>query len=258
MPQLRLIFERQWLHAGMLAALMAGIVWARGLDAMQVGSLWGISTSAWFWLAVFIAVVHQVYVWFCWRTQLHDSLLTRLLGSSGFSVYAVGFSLLGISRVVVVYLLAISNRDTLPGDLTILRVVAVIALIPALYLFYSVKRYFTATRAFGIDHFDERYRSIPLVRKGIFRYTRNGMYVYGFLVLWVPALWWASLAALCVALFNHTYIWAHYYATERPDMKRIYGATPKSPSPDDQVSTGGASTSPPDPGERKDCPSRGR
>jgi len=31
-------------------------------------------------------------------------------------------------------------------------------------------------------------------------------------------------AALAVALFNHLYIWVHYYATELPDMARIYGA----------------------------------
>jgi hypothetical protein len=86
-----------------------------------------------------------------------------------------------------------------------------------------VKRYFGLTRAFGIDHFDAFYRSLPFVRKGIFRFTRNGMYVYGFLILWVPALWFASLAALSVALFNHLYIWVHYFATELPDIRRIYG-----------------------------------
>ena len=72
----------------------------------------------------------------------------------------------------------------------------------------------------------ESYRSSSFVRKGIFRFTRNGMYVYGFLLLWVPALWFASLAALAVALFNHLYIWVHYFATERPDMERIYGRAP--------------------------------
>ena len=35
-------------------------------------------------------------------------------------------------------------------------------------------------------------------------------------------MWFASVAALAVALFNHLYIWVHYFATERPDMQRIY------------------------------------
>jgi hypothetical protein len=65
-------------------------------------------------------------------------------------------------------------------------------------------------------------RSVPFVRGGIFRFTANGMYVFGFFLLWVPGLWWASAAALFVALFNHLYIWVHYFATELPDIRRIY------------------------------------
>ena len=144
-------------------------------------------------------------------------------------MYAAGFSILGIARVVAVLMLALSNRDTLHVDPKVLRVAAVIVAIPAAYLFYSVKRYFGFKRAFGVDHFDTAYRSLPFVRKGIFRFTRNGMYVFGFCALWVPGLWFASSSALIVALFNHLYIGVHYYSTELPDMKRIYGETRVSP-----------------------------
>ena len=112
-----------------------------------------------------------------------------------------------------------------PETYEALRTNPVILLIPAAYLFYSVKRYFGFKRAFGIDHFDNGYRSMPFEHRGIFRFTRNGMYIYGFLLLWVPAFWWASLAALSVAVFNHLYIWVHYFATELPDIKRIYSET---------------------------------
>jgi protein-S-isoprenylcysteine O-methyltransferase Ste14 len=132
--------------------------------------------------------------------------------------------LLGISRVLFLVALAVANRDTVPGDPTLLQVLAIILLIPAVHLFYSVARYFGFRRAFGIDHFDPRYRAVPLVRRGIFEYSPNGMYVFGFLLLWSVALWYASVAALIAALFNHLYIWVHYWATERPDMRRIYGA----------------------------------
>jgi hypothetical protein len=218
-----LIFEKQWLHILILAALLAGMVLLSASERMNTGSLWGVGTGAWFRLAVAIAIAHQVLVWFCWRTQLHLSLLSRLLGDNGFSVYAVLFSLLGITRVAVVFILAIANRNTFPGDMTLLRILALLAAVPAVYLFYSVKRYFGFKRAFGIDHFDPSYRSVPFVKKGIFRFTRNGMYTLGFFVLWVPGLWYASIAALSVALFNHLYIWVHYYSTELPDIKRIYG-----------------------------------
>ena len=225
MSQLRLILERQWLHGVLLVALLAALALASGLEGVHSGTLWGISTPGWSILAVALAILHQVYVWFCWRTQLHGSWLTRVLGTQGFPAYAVGFTILGISRLSAVFFLAVSNRGTLSVDLTALRILSIIALIPAVYLLYSVMRYFTVRRAFGIDHFDEAYRSKPFVRKGIFRFTRNGMYTYGLLLLWVPALWCASLAALCIALFYHTYIWVHYYSTELPDMKRIYGET---------------------------------
>ena len=43
--------------------------------------------------------------------------------------------------------------------------------------------------------------------------------------------WWSILMhalllclALVVALFSHAYIWVHYFCTDRPDMKLIYGS----------------------------------
>lgn len=219
------MFEWQWLHAVTLSALLVGVAGATGMETVRSGELWRVETVRWLWMAVVIAVAHQVLVWFCWRTELHASLLTRVLGGQAFSVYAILFSILGIARVAVVFLLAISNRDSLQINTAVPRVLAAIVAVPAAYLFYSVIRYFGFRRAFGIDHFEESCRSMPLVRKGIFRWTRNGMYVYGFLVLWVPALWFSSAAAMAAALFNHLYIWVHYYATELPDMRRIYGSS---------------------------------
>jgi hypothetical protein len=220
----RRIFEGQALHLASLAILLTGVLLSAGIESVRSGELWRIGSASWLWLAAASAAAHQIYVWACWRSQLHGAWITRTLGDAGFPVYAIGFTVLGIGRVVVVFLLAISNRGTLEADPTLMRALAVVALIPALYLFYSVKRYFGFKRAFGIDHFDPSYRSMPFVRKGIFRFTSNGMYVFGFLLIWVPGLWWASEAALVAALFNHVYIWLHYYATERPDMRRIYAA----------------------------------
>jgi hypothetical protein len=67
---------------------------------------------------------------------------------------------------------------------------------------------------------------LSYVEGGIFRFTNNGMYVYGLMILYLPGLLLFSKAALIVALFNHIYIWIHYYCTERPDMKVIYGEMP--------------------------------
>ena len=99
-----------------------------------------------------------------------------------------------------------------------------ILIIPAIYLFYSVAKYFGMDRAFGIDHFrPEIIKNEPFIKQGIFKYTSNGMYLYGFLILWIPGVLLQSEAALLLALFNHIYIWVHYYFTELPDIKMIYG-----------------------------------
>ena len=221
-----LIFERQWVHYLALGILLTGTAFFSRIGGVRAGNLWGIGTPAWLWIAVGCAVLHQVYVWFCWRTELHARLLTRLLEKRAFPVYAFGFALIGFLRTAAVLLLAISNRNTMPGSLIMLRALALLLFLPSLYLFYSVVRFFTFRRALGIDHFEKSSQSAPFVREGIFRYTPNGMYIYGFLLLWAVALWYASLAALGAALFNHIYIFVHYYATELPDMKRIYGKSP--------------------------------
>ena len=88
---------------------------------------------------------------------------------------------------------------------------------------YSVRRYFGMVRAAGADHFDARYRAMPLVDEGIFRFTKNGMYVYAFLLFWAIATGFDSMAALAVVAFSHVYIWIHFFATEKPDMNYLYG-----------------------------------
>jgi len=222
-PSWRLIFEKQWIHLLFLAASVPALRYLATQDGMRHGELWGLTSVQWLWVAVGLSVAHQGWVWLCWRTQLHLSLATRWFHGAGFNLYAVLFSILGIARVVALLLPAIANRDTLGLDPRAAKLIAVVLFVPSAYLFYSVRRYFGFRRAFGIDHFDPSFRSVPIVREGIFRFTSNGMYVFGFLILWAIALWYASLAALCCALWNHLYIWVHYHATERPDMRRIYG-----------------------------------
>jgi hypothetical protein len=99
--------------------------------------------------------------------------------------------------------------------------------IPFAYTMYSVFNYFGIDRAYGIDHFDPSYRNKPFVKQGMFKYTDNAMYKFGFLILWAIALAFLSKAALLVAAFSHVYIWVHYYFTELPDTQHIYGSRSK-------------------------------
>jgi hypothetical protein len=127
------------------------------------------------------------------------------------------------ARVLFVVPLALANRGTLPGNPLGWQILAVVPLVPGLYLVWSVFRYFGLKRAVGIDHFDERYRSVPLVKQGIYRFTDHGMYVYGFGLLWALALLSTSQAALVAALFNHLYVAVQGWAIEAPDREWIYG-----------------------------------
>lgn len=87
----------------------------------------------------------------------------------------------------------------------------------------SVRKYFGFKRAAGADHFDPAYRDLPLVNEGIFRFTNNGMYLFGFFLFWAVAIGFDSKSALAVAAWSHAYIWVHWFATEKPDMEYLYG-----------------------------------
>ncbi len=222
MEKARLIFEKQLAHVVLLGILLFLLSLASRLPGFREGEFMALTTRTWFLLSVANAVLHQVYVWFCWRVQLHLSLMTRVFGRFAFKIYAVGFGIMIVLRPILITGLAVSNRNTLHANPVIMRAAAVILLVPAIYLIYSIVKYFGFTRALGIDHFDESYRSLTLVREGIFRFTPNGMYVFGFFTLWAPAIFFSSVAAVSLAAFSHLYIWVHYYCTEKPDMVRIY------------------------------------
>jgi protein-S-isoprenylcysteine O-methyltransferase Ste14 len=217
------MFEGQIRHLVWLALLTLGAALAFRARGVPGGEYRGFSPEFWFWVAIATPVVHQIFVWFCWRVELCYRGVSRLLGPAGFRLYAVGFALLFVGRFVTLAALAAADRHSLVVDPMLLRITAVLISIPSIYLFYSVARYFRFARAVGADHFDASYRDRPLVTQGIFRFTSNGMYVYGLLALWLPGLLASSRAALIAAAFNHAYIWVHYYCTEKPDMRRIYG-----------------------------------
>jgi hypothetical protein len=221
---LNCFFKKQGLHLALLCVLSAvawifGSRWATGESVFL-----GLSPRAWFFLAWVLPILHQSFVWVVWRTELCFSGITRAFGPTGFTYYAIGFSVLGISRVLGGLGLGIADRQSM-GLNPVSVIIAVIILTPPMvYTFYSVAKYFGFRRAFGIDHFDETYRDKPFVKAGIFKYTSNAMYTFGFLLFWIIAIAFNSKLALLCAFFNHAYVWIHYYCTERPDMALIYGS----------------------------------
>ena len=205
------LWTGQGLHSIGLVALLA-CVWAAWIAVAEPSPMA-------FWIAIACPIVHQVFVWLAWRFELQSAAISRSIGFQG---YLVIFFLLFGGRFVSLFTLAWLDRGSLGlGDLP--RALATVILAaPGLYAMYSVKRFFGMARAAGADHFDLRYRTMPFVKEGIFRFTSNGMYAFAFLLFWAIAIGFDSSAALIVTAFSHAYIWVHFYATEKPDMDFIY------------------------------------
>lgn len=210
------IGEGQALHAGLLAALLL----ATGLAARAAGPLAG---TGWLVAGIVIAVLHQEWVWLWWRLEYWRGVPSRRLGDAAFPVYAAGFAALGVSRILSVIAAGYADRGSLGLDASWAWALGALLLLPVVWLVYSIARFFGFAHAMGADHFFEEHRTRGLCREGIFRYIPNAMYTVGFLALWSPAVALSSRTALLLAAFNHAYIWVHYFCTERPDMRRIYG-----------------------------------
>jgi len=223
------MFEKQIQHYLFLILLLVCVYFLATGDVLS-GQLWGISTRTWLWIAVATPVLHQVVVALLWRAELYHHKMTEWFGDRAFSVFKVIFTILFIGRPITLILLGISNMNTLVMNPILAYALAFLLFIPFAYTMYSVFHYFSLDRAFGIDHFDRSYRKKPFVKQGMFRYTDNAMYKFGFLILWVIALVFLSKAALLVAAFSHIYIWVHFYFTELPDIKHIYGERTKEPA----------------------------
>lgn len=217
------MLKKQGQHLFFLIILLLGVYLLATGDVLS-GQLWGISTETWLWIAVAVPVLHQVIVALLWRTELYHNKMTEWFGDRAFPAFKVIFTILFVGRPITLILLGISNANTLDLNPTLAYILAGILFIPFAYTMYSVFHYFGVNRAYGEDHFRPGlYKDKPFVKQGMFKFTDNAMYKFGFLILWAIALVFLSKAALLAAAFSHLYIWVHFYFTELPDIKRIYG-----------------------------------
>ena len=219
------IFSHQIWHALCLLILFIGVSKSiENYPSILNGSLFGYSSYTWLIISMLSPIVHQLYVLFCWRSELYYKYLSKNYGKNAFIYYKKIFTVLILSRPIFILLLSISNSNSLYIWPVFYWAIIILLLIPGIYSQYSVAKYFGYDRAFGIDHFEpEIYNKIPLVNDGIFKYTSNGMYVYAFFLIWLPGIIFESQAGILLALFHHLYIWVHYYFTELPDIRYIYG-----------------------------------
>ncbi len=145
------VFEKQavhWVILGLLLLTLYGVSRTGDNPGRFTG---GLGSVQWLWTAAGLAAAHQVYVWFCWRIELHLRFITRHLGRRGFSLYAFGFAVLGILRAAAVFFLAAANGDTLPVHPAV-SLAVIPRCLPSTYC-HSVARYFTFRRALGRGSF---------------------------------------------------------------------------------------------------------
>ena len=178
----------------------------------------GISALGWFVVAMSVPLIHQVYVWICWRSELCWKSITNTIGLKG---YVILFFILIISRLSAIVLCFVDYGSLYkPGWFA--WILAVIIFIPGAYTMYSVKKYFGFLRAAGADHFDTKYRDLPFENRGIFKWTPNAMYVFAIGIPFSFAVATGSQSMFIVAIYTYISIWLHYFCTEKPDFAVIY------------------------------------
>ena len=178
----------------------------------------GINAFTWFLIAMTIPLVHQTYVWICWRSELCWKSISNTIGFKG---YVIIFFILIISRLSAIVLCFVDYGSLYkPGWLA--WILGFILFIHGAYTMYSVKKYFGFLRAAGADHFDPKYRNLPFENRGIFKWTPNAMYVFAIGIPFSFAVATGSQSMFVVAIYTYISIWLHYFCTEKPDIAIIY------------------------------------
>ena len=215
-------FVGQFQHLLLLIGLVPGSIFLAQLS-LDNSSWLGISDYMWFYAMLIVVILHQVIGWLVFRSQLCFSLLSRIFGKYDLTVWGLIFTPFLLLRPLLTLGLGMSDYGSMTGFRFLQIIISLILMVPAIYSLWCIHKYFGVPRALGGDHFRQEYREMPLVRKGAFKYSSNAMYTFVFLVFWAIALFTGSYAALAAALFQHAYIWAHFYCVEEPDMQIIYG-----------------------------------
>ena len=168
--KLNFFFKHQIWHIGGLIVLYYVALQMVGFENNSNIFL-GISAKNWFLFSMMTPLLHQGYVWLCWRSELCWKTISRTIG---FKAYVIIFFIIAILRLFSVGL-CFADYGTwfTPGWLA--WSVSLLILILFIYTIYSIKKYFGFLRATGIDHFDPSYKDKPFERRGIFKWTPNAM-----------------------------------------------------------------------------------
>ena len=215
--KLSFFFRHQVWHLGGTIVLFYIGVQLIDLDS-STSTFLKISALSWFMIAMSIPLIHQAYVWICWRSELCWKTISNSIGFKG---YVIIFFILILSRLSAIVLCFVDYGSLYkPGWLA--WILSIILFIPGVYTMYSVKKYFGFLRAAGADHFDPKYRDMPFENRGMFKWSPNAMYVFAIGIPLAFAVATGSKSMFVIATYTYISIWLHYFCTEKEDFKVIY------------------------------------
>ncbi|MBI2070669.1 MAG: hypothetical protein HYT79_08715 [Elusimicrobia bacterium] len=217
------ILERQGYH--LLGYLLLGSIlyWAVLQNPESHGRALSLSTSGLAALSWILAGIFQFGSAIIWRLELHRGYVHRTMGGTGFPLFRFFFAVIIITRMLLVIPISKTSAGTLPIPPALFWILILAPLPLIIWACVSVLLYFGFIRATGADHFDPAYKKRGLETRGIFKYIRNPMYAVILLLLYHPGLYFQSFLGLVAAACHHAFVWCHYFCTEKPDMKKIYG-----------------------------------
>ena len=217
--KLKFFFKNQILHLG--GTIILFYIAVQFVDLKNnTNTFMGISSLSWFMIAMSIPLIHQAYVWICWRSELCWKVISNTIGFKG---YIILFFILIASRLSSIVLCFV-DYGSLYGPGWFAWILGIIIFVPGAYTMYSVKKYFGFLRAAGADHFDIKYKDIPFEKRGVFKWTPNAMYVFAIGIPFAFAIATGSKSMLIVSIYTYISIWLHYFCTEKEDFKVIYGS----------------------------------
>ena len=146
-------FENQTWQVLLLAAMFSSARFCYDFLAVPPGQWLGLSTRQWFLIVITTPVIHQIYIWLCWRGELYFKALSRVLGDHAYRVFSIVFLLLIGIRFFSILAVCVADYQSLSLSFATRLIAAFILHLPAMYAIYSVLRYFGFARIPGEDHF---------------------------------------------------------------------------------------------------------
>ena len=217
--------ERQGYH--LFAFVILGALQYLAIKNVPLGSgrVWALSTTEWVMLSWIFAGLFQAWVAFFWRMELYGGWVTNKLGKTGFIIHQVGYGVLAFIRFALLIPICLSTINTLPISTAVSTTIIIVTAPPILWALYSAIVHFGFTRAAGADHFTQHSPVSGFEKRGLYKYVPNVMYTVALLGIYHAGLFWFSGPGLIVAACHHIFVWAHYFCTEKPDIREIYSDT---------------------------------